>query len=186
MQCIEQREFLIFARFGIHGSHGSTNLRKTLLQLNSTTTEFSSKYTNLSSLVIPLSTHIKSWQSRMLSSTFCLCPSGDTPSTRRFFNSALAGCLPIIYSNELVLPWKKTGQLKYDWMIKVDASGDVLELTKKAIEEADVVEMRRRMIVERERFVYYEGDDDWKNGAWGIIEQQLIERVKLLKITGAI
>jgi hypothetical protein len=32
------------------------------------------------------------WQDHMAHASYCPCPHGDTPSTRRFFNAVLSGC----------------------------------------------------------------------------------------------
>jgi hypothetical protein len=45
------------------------------------------------------------WQANIHRATYCPCPIGDTPSTRRLFNAILAGCVPIIISDQLTLPW---------------------------------------------------------------------------------
>lgn len=61
----------------------------------------------------------------MTSSTFCLVPKGDTPTSRRLFDAIVAGCIPIIVSDEIFLPFD--GFL--DWgkfAIKVQEK-DVLE-----------------------------------------------------------
>ena len=43
---------------------------------------------------------------RMSSSIFCLIPRGDSSTSRRLFNAIAAGCIPIIISNRMPLPYK--------------------------------------------------------------------------------
>mmetsp|Transcript_31974 Transcript_31974/g.71755 ORF Transcript_31974/g.71755 Transcript_31974/m.71755 type:complete len:506 (-) Transcript_31974:81-1598(-) len=38
--------------------------------------------------------------------TFCLCPAGDSDVARRFFTSILAGCIPVVMSQHIVLPFE--------------------------------------------------------------------------------
>ena len=37
--------------------------------------------------------------------TFCPCPGGDSPSAKRMFDSLIAGCIPIILSDDFVWPF---------------------------------------------------------------------------------
>jgi hypothetical protein len=41
----------------------------------------------------------------ILASKFCIAPVGDSPSCRHVFNFVFGGCVPIIISDALVLPW---------------------------------------------------------------------------------
>ena len=49
---------------------------------------------------------------RMLHSTFCLAPRGDTASSRRVYESIAAGCIPVIIADDLALPFAK--RVMYD------------------------------------------------------------------------
>ena len=42
----------------------------------------------------------------MIRSLFCLSPAGDTPSSARLFDAIVSGCLPVIVSDELELPFE--------------------------------------------------------------------------------
>ena len=42
---------------------------------------------------------------RMLRAVFCLAPRGDTASSRRVYESIAAGCIPVIISDKLSLPF---------------------------------------------------------------------------------
>jgi hypothetical protein len=37
--------------------------------------------------------------------TFCPCPGGDTPNSKRYFDAVLAGCIPLILSRDFVWPY---------------------------------------------------------------------------------
>ena len=49
---------------------------------------------------------------RMLRSTFCLAPRGDTASSRRVYESIAAGCIPVIIADDLALPFAT--RLRYE------------------------------------------------------------------------
>lgn len=50
-------------------------------------------------------------QNGMRKSLFCLSPAGDTPSSARLFDAIVSGCIPVIVSDELELPFE--GLLDY-------------------------------------------------------------------------
>ncbi|ONM37078.1 Exostosin family protein [Zea mays] len=45
-------------------------------------------------------------QDGMRKSFFCLSPAGDTPSSARLFDAIVSGCIPVIISDELELPFE--------------------------------------------------------------------------------
>ncbi|KAG8055031.1 hypothetical protein GUJ93_ZPchr0001g30206 [Zizania palustris] len=45
-------------------------------------------------------------QNGMRKSLFCLSPAGDTPSSARLFDAIVSGCIPVIISDELELPFE--------------------------------------------------------------------------------
>ena len=44
--------------------------------------------------------------SSVIRSIFCLSPAGDTPSSARLFDAIASGCIPVIISDELELPFE--------------------------------------------------------------------------------
>ena len=42
----------------------------------------------------------------VIRSIFCLSPAGDTPSSARLFDAIVSGCIPVIVSDELELPFE--------------------------------------------------------------------------------
>lgn len=54
-------------------------------------------------------------QRGMRRSTYCLNPAGDTPSSARLFDAIVSGCIPVIVSDELELPFE--GILDYRKMV---------------------------------------------------------------------
>lgn len=42
----------------------------------------------------------------VIRSIFCLNPAGDTPSSARLFDAIVSGCIPVIVSDELELPFE--------------------------------------------------------------------------------
>lgn len=45
-------------------------------------------------------------QNGMQKSVFCLSPAGDTPSSARLFDAIVSGCIPVVVSDELELPFE--------------------------------------------------------------------------------
>lgn len=43
---------------------------------------------------------------QLFRSLFCLNPAGDTPSSARLFDAIVSGCIPVIVSDELELPFE--------------------------------------------------------------------------------
>ena len=45
----------------------------------------------------------------MMRATFCLQPGGDSPYRKSVFDAALAGCIPVVFSQQLarVAPWQR-------------------------------------------------------------------------------
>ncbi|KAI5657398.1 hypothetical protein M9H77_26191 [Catharanthus roseus] len=61
----------------------------------------------------------------MRKSVFCLSPAGDTPSSARLFDAIVSGCIPVIVSDELELPFE--GILNYRKIALFVSSSDALE-----------------------------------------------------------
>jgi len=52
----------------------------------------------------------ESYSDHITNSVFCLCPRGDTPSSRRLFDAVEAGCIPVMTESQVVdgaVPFKK-------------------------------------------------------------------------------
>ncbi|KAL3521762.1 hypothetical protein ACH5RR_019911 [Cinchona calisaya] len=64
-------------------------------------------------------------QSGMRKSVFCLSPAGDTPSSARLFDAIVSGCIPVIVSDELELPFE--GILDYRKIALFVSSTDALQ-----------------------------------------------------------
>lgn len=64
-------------------------------------------------------------QNGMRRSVFCLSPAGDTPSSARLFDAIVSGCIPVIVSDELELPFE--GILDYRKMVLFVSSSDALQ-----------------------------------------------------------
>ncbi|CAN8236170.1 unnamed protein product [Cochlearia groenlandica] len=64
-------------------------------------------------------------QSGMRRSLFCLCPAGDTPSSARLFDAIVSGCIPVIVSDELELPFE--GILDYNKVAVFVSSSDAIQ-----------------------------------------------------------
>ncbi|PUZ54294.1 hypothetical protein GQ55_5G119400 [Panicum hallii var. hallii] len=64
-------------------------------------------------------------QDGMRKSLFCLSPAGDTPSSARLFDAIVSGCIPVIISDELELPFE--GILDYREIALFVSSSDALQ-----------------------------------------------------------
>ncbi|CAA7389058.1 unnamed protein product [Spirodela intermedia] len=63
-------------------------------------------------------------QNGMRRSIFCLSPAGDTPSSARLFDAIVSGCIPVIVSDELELPFE--GILDYRKIALFVSSSDAI------------------------------------------------------------
>jgi hypothetical protein len=94
----------------------------------------------------------------MLHSTFCLVPKGDTPTSRRLFDAIVAGCIPVVVSDGIYLPfdgfldWGKFGikVMEKD----VLAEGRVIPDFIERIPQEAIKEMRANLLSVREDFIY--------------------------------
>ncbi|CAH9136846.1 unnamed protein product [Cuscuta epithymum] len=64
-------------------------------------------------------------QTGMRKSLFCLSPAGDTPSSARLFDAIVSGCIPVIISDELELPFE--GILDYRKIALLVPSSDAVQ-----------------------------------------------------------
>ncbi|KAK8590099.1 hypothetical protein V6N12_024482 [Hibiscus sabdariffa] len=96
-------------------------------------------------------------QKGMRTSIFCLSPAGDTPSSARLFDAVVSGCIPVIISDELELPFE--GILDYRkiaiFVSSIDAvqPGWLLRYLK-GISSTQIREMRRNLVEFSRHFVY--------------------------------
>ncbi|KAG8647927.1 probable arabinosyltransferase ARAD1 isoform X2 [Manihot esculenta] len=93
----------------------------------------------------------------MRKSIFCLNPAGDTPSSARLFDAIVSGCIPVIISDELELPFE--GILDYRKIALFVSSSDAMQpgwLLKflKGIGAAQVREMRQKLGQYSRHFLY--------------------------------
>ncbi|KAK8593809.1 hypothetical protein V6N12_045882 [Hibiscus sabdariffa] len=96
-------------------------------------------------------------QMGMRTSTFCLSPAGDTPSSARLFDAIVSGCIPVIISDELELPFE--GILDYRKIAIFVSSTDAVQpgwlLTYlKSISFTQIRKMRRNLLEFSRHFVY--------------------------------
>lgn len=96
-------------------------------------------------------------QRGMRKSIFCLSPAGDTPSSARLFDAIVSGCIPVIVSDELELPFE--GILDYRKIALFVSSSDAMQpgwlLTfLKSINPAQIKEMQRNLAKYSRHFVY--------------------------------
>lgn len=101
----------------------------------------------------------------MMSSTFCLSPQGDTPSTRRLFDAIMAGCLPVHIGDDYkrpfddVIPYEEFEiRVNIDnWYPGEQAQGEIDRIYTISEEE-----IRRK----REIMSHYAKYIDWRHGSF--------------------
>ncbi|XP_065853525.1 probable arabinosyltransferase ARAD1 [Euphorbia lathyris] len=96
-------------------------------------------------------------QNGMRTSIFCLNPAGDTPSSARLFDAIVSGCIPVIASDELELPFE--GILDYRKIALFVSSSDAVRpgwLLKflKGINPDQVREMQSNLVKYARHFMY--------------------------------
>ncbi|XVE90447.1 hypothetical protein DITRI_Ditri20bG0078500 [Diplodiscus trichospermus] len=96
-------------------------------------------------------------QKGMRRSIFCLSPAGDTPSSARLFDAIVSGCIPVIISDELELPFE--GILDYRKIAIFVSSTDALQpswLVRfiKSISSTQIRETRKNLAEYSRHFVY--------------------------------
>ncbi|KAG4979287.1 hypothetical protein JHK82_032536 [Glycine max] len=96
-------------------------------------------------------------QRGMRKSLFCLSPAGDTPSSARLFDAIVSGCIPVIISDELELPFE--GILDYRKIAVFISSNDAVKpgwLLKylKGIRPAHIKEMQQNLAKYSRHFLY--------------------------------
>lgn len=99
----------------------------------------------------------------MSNASFCLVPKGDTPTSRRLFDAIMAGCIPVIVSDGISLPFKDF----VDWPSfsvrldedKVDAEGVyVKKYFDDHLSYHVIMSMRQKLDMYRDDFLYGLGD----------------------------
>lgn len=83
--------------------------------------------TSSSSVVASIDDEAFGYAIGMRTATFCPCPGGDSPSAKRNFDAILAGCIPVILSEDFVWPFTKEADSTfaldpYDFSLKWNVS----------------------------------------------------------------
>jgi len=96
-------------------------------------------------------------QDGMRKSLFCLSPAGDTPSSARLFDAIVSGCIPVIISDELELPFE--GILDYREIALFVSSSDALQpgwLVKylRRMDAKRIREMQSNLVKFSKHFLY--------------------------------
>lgn len=121
----------------------------------------------------------------MRSSEFCLHPAGDTPTSCRLFDAIQSLCIPVIVSDNIVLPFE--GMIDYSEFSVFVATSDALTPSwlvahLQSISQAQRKQFRRKMAEVQPMFVYDNGHpggigpihpDGAVNQIWRKIHQKL-------------
>lgn len=99
----------------------------------------------------------------MSNASFCLVPRGDTPTSRRLFDAIMAGCIPVIVSSGIALPFEtilnySTFSVQLD-EAKIDADGVyVRRYFNETLTRPTVWAMRKQLKNVQKDFMYGFGD----------------------------
>ena len=96
----------------------------------------------------------------LLASTFCLAPRGDTASSKRLYEALAAGCIPVIVSDTLELPFAR----QFDWTrlsvrvgeAEAAAAPHALVRRLRTMPPQQVAAMQRYLLRHREAFLWHE------------------------------
>lgn len=94
--------------------------------------------------------------SAMASHDFCLVPRGDTPGTSRLFDAIAAGCIPIVVSDNIPLPFAETVPYQ-DLIIAIPEDKFIdnpVDTIVHVVENTDVERVRRATISQRNGVCY--------------------------------
>mmetsp|Transcript_47454 Transcript_47454/g.119533 ORF Transcript_47454/g.119533 Transcript_47454/m.119533 type:complete len:169 (+) Transcript_47454:1-507(+) len=78
-------------------------------------------------------------------STFCLNPKGVTPSSKRFYESFVASCIPVVLADDFVPPFQH--HIPWDRLIIVHPENDIKSLLPRlfAIPHKDIARMQNEV-----------------------------------------
>ncbi|XP_077241532.1 exostosin family protein isoform X2 [Tasmannia lanceolata] len=96
-------------------------------------------------------------QNGMRKSIFCLSPAGDTPSSARLFDAIVSGCIPVIVSDELEIPFE--GIIDYRKIALFVSSNDAVQpgwliTYLKSLSPGRISEMRANLAKYSRHFLY--------------------------------
>lgn len=99
---------------------------------------------------------------QMLRAKFCFAPRGDTASAKRLYESIAAGCIPIIISDKLRLPYQRQIEwsafsLRYSERVVAADPHQVLRDVQ-AMPAEQIEQMRRNVLAVRPMFLWHTDD----------------------------
>lgn len=137
-----------------------------------------------------------SYETGMLKARFCLVPEGDTPTSSRLFDAIAAGCVPLILSDRIALPFKDfvdwkafsmhpltSHYLETAKLLEVGAAADAVKQVASFPSE-QLSELQRRLHEVREVFVYGRGSpvEPAKCQAGGAVEAILLATARAMTL----
>lgn len=87
-------------------------------------------------------------------STFCLCPRGYAPWSRRFFDAILLGCIPVIIADSIELPFEEFIDYRQFTVKVAEADIALLKTLLKAIPHEEIRKKREAMVRVANHFLY--------------------------------
>jgi len=101
-------------------------------------------------------------------SLFCLLPRGDSAATKRFFAAVIAGCIPVVISDLIPLPFSR--RIRYESiMVRITEARMMLKAFSlvnylRRMPEQRIQSMRREMVRVRHSLWYSHGCASTRNG----------------------
>lgn len=102
-----------------------------------------------------MTTLLRNASSNMADSTFCLCPRGKTPGTRRIWEALAHCCVPVILSDTLKLPFTRHAPLGAAILRVPEADAAHTATKLLAVSANEVASRRSQACRQRHAFVYH-------------------------------
>ncbi|KAJ7297083.1 hypothetical protein O6H91_Y081400 [Diphasiastrum complanatum] len=115
----------------------------------------------------------------MRSAIFCLSPAGDTPSSARLFDAIVSGCIPVVVSDELELPFE--GFLDYRKVVLFVSSAQAVQrgwllAYLRSIKSEKISELQREVAMVAKHFEYSSPAQPWgpEDLTWQMVAGKLV------------
>ncbi|KAJ3678417.1 hypothetical protein LUZ60_002220 [Juncus effusus] len=113
----------------------------------------------------------------MRSSQFCLSPAGDTPTSCRLFDSIASLCVPVIISDNIVLPFE--GPLNYSDFALSISEGEALEpgwLVEylRGVSGREIERLRGNLAKVQRVFEFGDGENGAVEHIWKMVQRKVL------------
>eukprot|EP00939_MAST-03C_sp_MAST-3C-sp1_P000034 g34.t1 len=115
----------------------------------------------------------------VLDSTFCLCPRGFAPWSKRLFDAVVLGCIPVIIADNIELPFEQYVDYRAFTVKVLDADVDKLDTILRNIPPGVVEEKQQALARVAQHFVYSDHVAD--GDAFDLVLWKLWSKVRRLR-----